>query len=101
VPLQVIALLANPVGGPAVWSAMTARWDEMNQMLTSKVLHYLVTSITTFISDRAFAERVATFHRAHPVDSGQRQVEQAIERMLTGVAFAERVAPTLAGQLAR
>ena len=62
-------------------------------MLPSKVLHYLVSSVTTFIADRAFAERVAAFHREHPVDSGQRQVEQAIERMLTGVAL-RRARPT-------
>jgi puromycin-sensitive aminopeptidase len=101
VPLQMISLLANPTGGPAVWEQLSGRWDEINQMLPSKVLHYLVNSVTTFVSDRAFAERVAAFHRAHPVDSGQRQVEQSIERMLTGVDFAERTRPVLAAQLAR
>ena len=50
-------------------------------------------SITTFVSDRAFAERVAAFHRAHPVESGQRQVEQSIERMLMGVGL-RRARPT-------
>jgi puromycin-sensitive aminopeptidase len=101
VPLQMISLLANPEGGPVVWEQLAERWDEINLMLPSKVLHYLVNSITTFVSDRAFAERVAVFHRAHPVDSGQRQVEQSIERMLLGVDFAERIRPDLAAQLAR
>jgi puromycin-sensitive aminopeptidase len=101
VPPQMIALLANPIGGPAAWERMTAQWDEIHQMLPSKVVHYLVDSITTFVRDRAFAERVAAFHHSHPVDSGQRQVEQSIERMLTGVGFAERVRPLLATQLAR
>jgi len=100
VPLQVIALIANPVGGPSVWEKMTARWDEVITLLPSKTTHYLVNSITTFIADRAFAERVAGFHLEHPVDSGQRQVEQSVERMLVGVAFAERVRPGLARQLA-
>ena len=101
VPLQIIALIANPVGGPAVWEQMTARWDEVSTMLPSKTQHYLVNSVTTFIADRAFAERVAAFHLAHPVESGQRQVEQSVERMLVGVAFAERVRPGLANQLTR
>ncbi|HUD68775.1 MAG TPA: M1 family metallopeptidase [Acidimicrobiales bacterium] len=100
VPLQMIALIANPVGGPAVWEQMTARWDEVIKLLPSKTTHYLVNSITTFIADRAFAERVAGFHLEHPVDSGQRQVDQSVERMLVGVAFAERVRPDLARQLA-
>jgi hypothetical protein len=69
--------------------------------MPSKAVHYLVNSITTFIADRAFAERVAAFHSGHPVESGQRQVEQSIERMLMGVAFAERVRPDLAAMLSR
>jgi puromycin-sensitive aminopeptidase len=101
VPLQIISLIANPVGGAAVWERMTARWDEVTKLVPSKTTHYLVNSITTFISDRGFAERVAAFHLEHPVDSGQRQVEQSVERMLVGVAFAERVRPGLARQLAR
>jgi puromycin-sensitive aminopeptidase len=101
VPLQIISLVANRVGGPAVWERMTARWDEVTKLVPSKTTHYLVNSITTFISDRGFAERVAAFHLEHPVDSGQRQIEQSVERMLVGVAFAERVRPGLARQLAR
>ena len=100
VPLQMIALIANPVGGPAVWELMSARWEEVTKLLPSKTTHYLVSSITTFVSDRSFAERVAAFHLEHPVESGQRQVEQSVERMLVGVAFAERIRPGLARQLA-
>ena len=46
VPLQMISLLANRVGGPAAWAQLTTRWEEINQLLPSKVLHYLVDSIT-------------------------------------------------------
>ena len=99
VPLQVVSLLSNRTGGRDAWEQLSGRWDEMTTAMPSKVLHYLVTSITTFIADREFAERVAAFHLAHPVDSGQRQVEQSVERMLMGVAFAERVRPTLAAML--
>jgi len=101
VPLQVISLVANPVGGPSVWEQLAGRWDEVTKLMPSKSTHYLVNSVTTFISDRTFAERVAAFHLEHPVESGQRQVEQSVERMLVGVAFAERVRLGLAQQLAR
>jgi puromycin-sensitive aminopeptidase len=101
VPLQIISLIANPVGGRTVWEEMTARWDEVIKLLPTKTTHYLVNSVTTFIADRAFAERVAAFHLEHPVDSGQRQVEQSVERMLVGVAFAERIRPGLTQYLAR
>ena len=100
VPLQVMGLLANRTGGPAAWELLSARWEEITGLLPSKTVHYLVGSVTTFIADRALAERVAAFHAAHTVESGQRQIDQAVERMLTGVAFAERVRPVLAEQLA-
>ncbi len=99
VPLHLMALLSNRTGGPAAWEQLSSRWDEVVAMLPSKVAHRTVDAITTFIADRAFAERVAAFHTAHPVESGQRQIEQSIERMRVGVEFAERVRPTLAQQL--
>ena len=55
--------------------------------------------VSTLISDRAFAERVAAFHRTHPLENSQQRVDQAVERMFDGVAFAERARPTLADAL--
>jgi hypothetical protein len=100
VPLQMVSLLANRTGGPAAWEQLSERWDEITAKIPSKSLYRLVGSMVTFISDRAFAERVAAFHTEHRVESGQRQIDQSVERMLTGVAFAERVRPGLATQLA-
>jgi puromycin-sensitive aminopeptidase len=100
VPLVVLSLLANRTGGKAAWVKMADRWDDLMSKMPSKSASYLVTSVTTFIDDRAFAERVAAFHRAHPVESGQRSVDQDLERMLMGVAFAERVRPGLAAVFA-
>jgi puromycin-sensitive aminopeptidase len=100
VPLQMLSMLANRTGGPSAWEQLTGRWDEILAKMPSKSVHYLVQSMVTFISDRAFAERVAAFHAEHRVEAGQRQIDQCVERMLTGVAFAERVRPGLTGQLA-
>ena len=56
--------------------------------------------VATFVADRAFAEEVAAFHRAHPIDTSQQRVDQAIEFMLVGVAQAERTRPELDAILA-
>jgi len=95
VPLLVISMIANRAGGPRAWELLVEKWDELLSFMPAKSQSYLVAAIPTFIADRPFAERVAEFHRAHPVASGQRSVEQDVERMLTGVAFAERVRPVL------
>jgi len=91
----VISLIANRVGGPRAWELLTARWDEITTMMPAKAQSYLVAAIPTFIADPEFANRVAAFHLANPVASGQRSVEQDVERMLMGAAFAERVRPQL------
>jgi len=94
-PFVIAELTANRVGGRGVWEAMATSWEDVLARVPSMMQSVLAIGVRTFLDDRAFAERVAAFHRDHPIETGQRRVEQAIERMLTGVAFAERAGPAL------
>ena len=93
-------LMNNPVAGPAVWDQVAATWDETLAKIPPQLQMALGLGIGGFVDDAAFAERVAAFHRAHVLESGQPLVDQAVERMLHGSAFAERVRPGLLAQLA-
>jgi hypothetical protein len=44
--------------------------------------------LATFIRDPDFADTVEAFHASHPLGGEQRTVEQNIERMRVGLAFA-------------
>jgi hypothetical protein len=55
--------------------------------------------IATFIGDETFAAQVDGFHRTHPLSVGQQRVDQALERMRNGVAFAARARGQLAAAL--
>jgi puromycin-sensitive aminopeptidase len=89
------ALLSNAKGGRAVWEAMAADFDATLNKIPP-VMHFVVgMGLPTYLKDRDFAEHAAAFHRAHPVESYQPRIEQRIEQMFDGVAFAERVRPTL------
>jgi hypothetical protein len=99
-PYLIAMLVSNRVGGRAVWEELAATWDETLAKVPPLMQFALGAGVAGFVGDRAFAERVADFHRAHPVDTGQSRVDQAIERMLTGVRFAERERPLLGETLA-
>lgn len=93
-------LVSNPVCGPDVWAAMAADWDATIAKVPPILQNTLVSGVATFVEDRALAERVVAFHRSHKLAVGQQRVEQALERMRNGVAFAARARPQLDAALA-
>jgi puromycin-sensitive aminopeptidase len=98
-PIVILRLISNPVAGPAVWEALAASWEDTLDQIPAPMHYFVGAGIATLISDRAFAERVASFHRDHPVAISQSRIEQAVEQMFDGVAFAERARPGLADVL--
>jgi len=99
VPLLIAELIGNDVAGRAVWEQVTANWDELCSKVPPQMQDLLGIGIAGFVDDAGFAATVAAFHRTHVLESGQRLIDQSVERMLHGVAFAERVGPDLAAQL--
>jgi puromycin-sensitive aminopeptidase len=87
-PLLIALLTTNAVTGPSVWRAVTARWDEALATFPPSLLVRLTLGVSTFITDAAFADTVEAFHRSHTLGGDQRTVEQYLERMRVGLAFA-------------
>jgi puromycin-sensitive aminopeptidase len=92
-------LLANRVAGKAAWTAMTAGWATLVERLPAPMQSIALSGIETLVDDPTFAGRVDAFHRSHRLEVGQQRVEQALERLGVGVAFAARTAPLLDGIL--
>ena len=84
-------LCTNAVTGPSVWRHMSARWDEALEKLPLNTLSKMALGLPTFINDAAFADQVEAFHREHSLGGEQKTVEQLIERMRVGLAFAAAV----------
>lgn len=59
----------------------------------------MIVSVTTFVSDPAFASEVRRFHEEHPVPVGQQQVAQVLDLMDLHASLARRSLPTLEGTL--
>ena len=93
-------LVANRVAGPSVWEAVAASWDDTIGRIPPALQFRVTMGVPSLVGDAALAERVAAFHRSHPIAIAQRTVDQQVERMRNGVAFAERVRPELGAALA-
>jgi puromycin-sensitive aminopeptidase len=89
--IQLGLLSMNQVTGPAVWRYFTGRWDEAIETFPPATHSRLAAGVPTFIRDAAFADEVERFHTAHSLGGEQRMIEQLLERMRIGLAFADAV----------
>jgi aminopeptidase N len=99
VPLVVPRLVSNRVAGRAVWRALTEDWAAVVARTQPAMQYALALGVASFIDDPAFADDVTRFHRSHPLEGGQQRVEQSLEMMHNGVAFAAQAGPTLTSAL--
>jgi puromycin-sensitive aminopeptidase len=90
----VLAMLSRlRVCGPDVWRYVTGRWDDALKIFPAYLHPRLALGLPTYITDEALAAEVEAFHREHPLELQQRQVEQSIERMHVGLAFTAAIRP--------
>ena len=94
------ALLANRVGGQAVWTRLTESWEAVLDRFPKNAPPRILESIPALCADAAFADGVIDFLAAHPLTSGPRRVAQSAERLGVNVAFAARERPELTDSLA-
>ena len=92
-PYLVGALLANRAGGPAVWEALKAHWDELLERFPANSHSRMLDSVRLLCGDPALADDVERFLGSHPLRTGQRSVDQALERLRVNVAFGARLGP--------
>jgi puromycin-sensitive aminopeptidase len=88
-------LSMNRVTGPTAWRYFTERWDEAMEKFPPSTHSRLAMGVPTFINDEGFANVVEKFHHEHSLGGEQRTIEQQLERMRVGLAFAEAVRPQI------
>jgi puromycin-sensitive aminopeptidase len=97
--LVISSLLANPIGGHAVWARITESWDAVAERLPKNAVPRILEALPTLCADADFAENAIAFVNDHPLPSAQRRVEQSVERLRVNLAFAERERPALGDTL--
>lgn len=91
-PLVLVRLLQNPAAREDTWRFIQKRWPKLRRRLPPA----LVTRVIDALPDLQTAKHrreVAGFFRKHPVPTGKRAVQQALERFDLNAAFRKRSAP--------
>jgi len=90
-PFLVRTLLANRVGGPAIWERVKADWEPLLDRFPDVSHHSMLATVRTLCASPALADDVTRFLTDHPLDVGQRSVVQTLEQLAVHVRFGERM----------
>ncbi|HZU80674.1 MAG TPA: M1 family metallopeptidase [Acidimicrobiales bacterium] len=99
-PFLVHSLLANRSNGPATWERLQGQWELVLAKFPVAMVPRMIDAVKLLCRDERLAAAVRDFLADHPLSTGQRTVEQIVERLGVNVAFAGRLRKTLAGELA-
>jgi puromycin-sensitive aminopeptidase len=94
VAILVARLLANPAARETAWAFVKARWPRLRKRMPPMLATRLVEA-TPALGARMRGD-VASFFRAHPLPTGARTLEQALERFDLDRAFCRIAKPELA-----
>ena len=98
-PFLVHGLLAHRVNGPPTWKRVRAQWDELVARFPSNIFPRMLDSVKLLCRDAALGTEVRDFLADHPIPSGQRTVDQVVERLGVNMALAARLADKAGGEL--
>ncbi len=94
VAILLTRLLGNPAAREPTWAFMKRRWARLVKRMPPMLVTRPIEA-TPALGTRAHRKDVAAFFRAHPVATGARAVQQALERFDLDLAFADRALPRL------
>jgi puromycin-sensitive aminopeptidase len=91
-PFVINTALGNRLNNDLVWDFVKSRWAELSERFPHKMLDRMVGNTMYLITQR---DDVHEFFAHHPIPTGQKQLEQTLERLDINVAFADRSAPAI------
>ncbi|HXQ43114.1 MAG TPA: M1 family metallopeptidase [Acidimicrobiales bacterium] len=90
-PFVVQQLLAHRDHGPTTWRRVRQDWDDLMARFPANIVPRMLDGVRLLCRDPALADDVRTFIGTHPVPSGQRTVDQIVERLGVNEAFVARL----------
>ena len=88
-PFVLRAAMRNRAQGPRVWQEITARWDDIRQVVPTNLVARLLEGIVA-IAEPDAADDIDAFVEAHPVAQGRTVIGQHRERLRVHAAFRAR-----------
>jgi puromycin-sensitive aminopeptidase len=104
-PTVITFLLANRATGAVTWKRITEHWNELLERIPDMLVTRMLDGVRMLCRDPGLTDEIVAFIAAHKVPSGQRTIDQTIERLVNNTEFATRLAaeagPVLATARAR
>ena len=98
-PLLVRALLANRVGGVAVWEQLKSHWQSVLDHFPDVIHARMLQTVDTMCRDPEVVADVQRFLTEHPLPVGRRSVAQTLEQLEVHARFGRRWRGALAEAL--
>jgi len=98
-PFLIATLLAHRDNGAGTWGRLRDAWDELLDRIPANIVPRMLDSVKLLCRNAALSAEIREFLDAHPVPSGQRTLQQTLERLAINVAFAGRLRATAAPAL--
>jgi puromycin-sensitive aminopeptidase len=89
-PYLIVELLANRAGGALAWGRLKESWDDAMARFPVNSHSRMLSGLRVLCRDESLADDVARFVSEHPLRSGQRSVDQTLERLRINTAFGTR-----------
>ncbi len=90
-PFVIMGLLGNTFTGPAAWELVTQHWSELTERIPDNLQARMIDGVKLLCRDEGLAHRIRGFVAEHPLRTGQRTVDQTLERLDVNVAFSKRL----------
>jgi aminopeptidase N len=100
-PFLIQMLLNNRKGGAQTWTFVKERWDELLARFPDNTIPRMLDGVSALWRPPELAADVHAFLADHPLRSGQRTLDQTLERLDVNLAFASREGPGLGSKLER
>jgi puromycin-sensitive aminopeptidase len=97
-PYVIGSILTSRAGAGLAWDFIEQRWDAITSRFPDSSVPRMLEGIAG-VADAGLARRIHAFLADRPIRQGDKQLAQSRERLDINVAFAQRVAATLAEEL--
>ncbi len=87
-------LLANRSIGSAIWQRVTDNWDDLIEKIPEMLVSRMLDGVRFLCRDPQLTDEIVSFLDEHHIASGQRSVDQTVERLVINSTLAARLAET-------
>ena len=98
-PFVISILLANRAAGEDTWAKVEDDWNDLQARFPANIFPHMLEAVRLLFRNPETVTRVQRFLADHEVPTGQRTVEQAVERLRVNHALGQRLIGSLGDDL--